>query len=602
MVNPKLSSHKLVLPASLYHKRVRIPESWNDVLRDANYSILFSGRTGCLAGDTEVWTSDGMIPIKDCPDYFKVKSYSFGYDKPEFSFAKKVVSGNKQVFRLNLSGGQDVVCSSDHIFFCATNCGTLESKLSDLRPGQPVFVLGVDSQLCNVMVESLTPLGVVPTYDLQVLGNNNFFLANGILTHNSGKDSLTTYVMNIDLAHNRTCIVLDTKMEYPCGIFCQQDVVLRNILLKNGLVGRGYKVVLWIPFVEGLDRNEHFRELLTYHHPNLEIRPYRIRIQDFASDDSYNMALAKTQLQASADKSKLSGSSRMTNEAREDMGRRMGFDDQDLWGPGCGWEYVDFDELSNNKKINVISTFFLSKNSITATSYMMGVMNDLITIGKSINRVRGPNELFTITIPEVEILLPRNVKSLDQVVNTLRFSMRMGLKLMRSFGVRFRMNLQNLSALDSDMVSQSVPFAGKTWNPKDLNMLGIFGLSRKERVLISKSAVGQFRDVIHGKDFSAVPFSHKAREMEFFVTMMRQYYADPSLFLFETENYFLSEILDYQEFFWEGKPLTVKEYNRRVRSWLKAREKREIQPINRLKGQDIGVFEEALDMLEGVPM
>ena len=73
------------------------------------------------------------------------------------------------------------------------------------------------------------------------------------------------------------------------------------------------------------------------------------------------------------------------------------------------------------------------------------------------------------------------------------------------------MNLQNLSSLDPDMVSQCVPFAGRTWNPKDLNLLGIFGLSKKERVLISRSSVGQFRHVIRSQDFSAVPFSHKAR-------------------------------------------------------------------------------------------
>ena len=463
MVNPKLSSHKLVIPAVLYHRRTRIPEQWNKVLKDANYSILLSGRTG------------------------------------------------------------------------------------------------------------------------------------------SGKDSLTTYVMNIDLHHGRTVVVLDTKMEYPCAIFCQQDVALRNLLLKNGLVGRGYKVMLWIPYVENLEENLHFKELLSYHHPNLEIRPFRVRIKDFASEDSYNMSLAKTHLQAQADKSQLVGQSKMLNDAREEMGRRMGFDDADVWSEGCGWEYMDLETVTTNRLVNVISTFFMSKNSITATSYMIGLLNDFLTIGKSINRVRSKEELFTITIPEVEIILPRGVKSLDQVVNTLRFSMRMGLKLMRSFGVRFRMNLQNLSALDPDMVSQSVPFAGRTWNPKDLNMLSIFGLSKKDRILISRSRIGQFRDVIHGKEFSAVPFSHKAREMEYFVTMMRQYYKDPSLYLFETENYFLSEIIDYQDFFYEGKPLTVKEYNRRVKAWLASKSPRVVTPFDRAAYAQTTLMEDAVEMLRSVP-
>ncbi|CAB1056313.1 hypothetical protein D1BOALGB6SA_1049 [Olavius sp. associated proteobacterium Delta 1] len=460
MVNPRLNSHKLVIPSSLYYRRTKIPKEWLDVIKDANFSILASGRTG------------------------------------------------------------------------------------------------------------------------------------------SGKDSITTFVVNLDQALRRTVIVLDTKMEYPCAIFTQQDVVLRNLLIKHGLVGRGYKTVLWIPYVEGLEKNEHFQELISYHHPNLEIRPFRIRIADFTSEDSYNMSLSKTHLQAMARKDMLIGQTKMLNEAREEMGRRMGFDDFDLQEDGCGWEYLDFEEITTNRKINVISTFFMFKNTITATSYMIGLLNDFLSIGKSINRVRGKDELFTVVIPEVEIILPRGVKSLDQTVNTLKFSMRTGLKLMRSFGIRFRMNLQNLSALDPDMVSQSMPFAGRTWNPKDLNMLKIFGLSKKDCLMISRSRIGQFRDVIHGKDFSAVPLSHKAREMEYFVTMMRNYYSDPSLFLFETENYFLSEILDYEPLFWEGKPLTVPEYNRRVGAWLEQHEPRGVLPIDYGIGEDAEGMDDHIENME----
>jgi hypothetical protein len=602
MVNPKLSSHKLVIPAMLYHKRTRIPAEWTSVIGDANYSILVSGRTGCLSKETEVMIpGQGSVKICDCPKTFTVYSYNFGKDQIESKPAVLVNSGIKKVRWLRLSNCKEVRCTDDHKFFVKTKNGYTEKKMLDLRVGDELFQMESTPDPGKACVAEIgSDSEKIQTFDLKVADNHNFFLANGVLTHNSGKDSLTTFVMNLDLAHDRTVIVLDTKMEYPCAVFCQLDVVLRNILLKNGLVGRGYKTVLWIPFVEGLDKNQHFREILSYHHPNLEIRPFRIRIADFTSDDSYNMSLQKTQLQANSRKDLLSGTSKITNDAKEYMGQRMGFDDDELWEPGCGWEYLNFEELTTNKKVNVIATFFMSKNSITATSYMIGLLNDFLTIGKSINRVRRPDELFTIIIPEVEIILPKGVKSLDQVVNTLRFSMRMGLKLMRSFGVRFRMNLQNLSSLDPDMVSQSVPFAGRTWNPKDLNMLGIFGLSKKDRLLISRSRIGQFRDVIHGKEFSAVPFSHKAREMEYFVSMMRSYYKDPSLFLFETENYFLSEMVDYEQFFYDGKPLSVQEYNRRVRAWLDDKEPRPVLPLAQVERSDDDLSDEVKEKIEAL--
>ena len=67
--------------------------------------------------------------------------------------------------------------------------------------------------------------------------------------------------------------------------------------------------------------------------------------------------------------------------------------------------------MTTNKKVNVVATYFMSKDSVMTTSYMMGVLNDLIVIGKSINRIRKPSDLFTIIIPEVEIILPKNVRS-----------------------------------------------------------------------------------------------------------------------------------------------------------------------------------------------
>lgn len=419
----------------------------------------------------------------------------------------------------------------------------------------------------------------------------------------SAKDTASSWVMDYDLRHGRTVIVLDMKMEYPCNIFCQQDVVLKNILLNLGLVGKGHKVILWLPYIKGMDGNKHFLGLLKCSHPNLEVRPFRILRPMLVSEDSANMAMSKTQMQSLAERSdQLSGNTRILNELREHMARmKMAFDEKPLKedDDDTGWEYINFDEITTNGKINVISTFFMmGTNVVAATSFMIGILNELMTIGKGIHRYRSAKEVFSIIIPEVQIIMPKRVKALEQVVNTLKYSMLVGLLLMRSFNVRLRINLQNLSSLDPDMLSQSRIFVGKTWNPKDLNLLSIFGINKFDRIHMLHLRTGQFIDVMRKSKFSVVPYSHKSRENEPFIQMIRQYYDDPASFLFPTTNAYLTEIINHEVI--GGRfPMTVKEYQKRVKAWLKEQKGINIQSIPENAPQDIEDLEEAFDELKG---
>lgn len=437
----------------------------------------------------------------------------------------------------------------------------------------------------------------------KVFGDANYSL---MFTGRTGsaKDTASSWVMNYDLKHGRTVIILDMKMEYPCNIFCQQDVVLRNLLLRHGLVGKGYRVILWLPYVKGMDENEHFLDLLKFNHPNIEIRPFRILKPSLVSEDSANMAMSKSQLQSMADKSiQLSGNTKVLNELREHMAKmKMAFDDEPLKAEDedTGWEYIDFDRMSNNKKINVISTFFMmGTNIVAATSFMIGILNELMTIGKGVHRYRSEKEVFSVIIPEVQIIMPKRVKALEQVVNTLKYSMLVGLLLMRSFNVRLRINLQNLSSLDPDMLSQSRIFVGKTWNPRDLNLLNIFGISKTDRLTMMRLRTGQFVDVMKKTRFSVIPYSHKARANEPFIQMIRQYMDNPSSYLFPTRNGLLTEIIDY-DILGGRFPMSVKEYNRRVNTWLSEQKPIEIQPIPENGPQEILDIEETYEDLKGV--
>ena len=577
MTNPRLRSKKLVYPALPTHislkRKIGNPKEWDDVLGNCDFSAIISGRSGCLEENTLIQTINGIKKIKDCPTLFMVKSHNFESDTDEYKLALKINSGKKQTYKITFDDESYVIASKDHIFF--TNIG--EKKLSELNKLDKL-----KSESGYKYITKIEPYKHIQTYDLKVADNHNFYLENGLLTHNSGKDTLTGHIMNRDLENKRTVIVLDVKMEYPLSIFCQLDTVLRHILRKVGIVGRGYNVNLWIPYVQGLCENHHFRELLEYKHPNLKIRPFRILKENLISEDTANMAMSKTQIQSMADKTaKLSGTTRILNELREHMAKmKMGFDDENIWEENCGWEYIDFNEMANNKQINVISTFFLTgTNVVAATSFMIGIMNELMTIGKGVHRNRRDDEVFTIVVPELQVIMPKRVKTLEQAVNTLSYSMLVGMLLMRSFYVRLRINLQNLSSINPDMLSQSRIFCGRTTNPKDLVLLNTQGVKRSEWSKVQSLKTGDFIDVINKKKFSCIPYCHKAREKEPLLKCLKLFRKYPSLFLFETQDALYSEIVNFKKIFYDGRPLTVLEYERRMKNWLNSREEQTIKPL-----------------------
>ena len=432
---------------------------------------------------------------------------------------------------------------------------------------------------------SIEPYGETQTYDLKVADNHNFFLSNGILTHNSGKDSFCGTMTCNDISNKRTVVVLDVKNEYSLAILCQQDQTLVNILVKNGLAGRGYKVNLWMPYVEGMDTKPHFQKLLNLHHPNIKIRPFRILKSDLVSEDTANMSLQKSAMQTSISKNmktELKGPLAQQNEFKEEVGRiKLGLDDDNGWFEGCGWEYIDFDEMSKNGEINIITTYFLlGQNVVSTVAYMIAIMNELLTIGMRTHNLPNVNQVFSILVPELQIIMPRKVRSLENIVNTLQLSLLRGLLLMRSFGVRFRINLQNLSALHDDLLSQSRLFCGKTSNPKDVSKLSVLNVGKKFRQQLLYLSVGDFIDIFKRKKFNVVPFFHKSRQNEYLVNVLEDYALNPAGYLFETPNCLLSEIVDHEKLNLIF-PCTTKEYNWRVKKWLKTQ-----NPISTAMVQD----------------
>ncbi len=398
----------------------------------------------------------------------------------------------------------------------------------------------------------------------------------------SGKDTVCMALLDVDMQEGRTPIIFDVKMEYPSTIFLQQDVILKNILKRSKRSPSAYITNLWIPYVKGLEKNRHFQELIKCKHPNLRIRPFRIFTSNLVSEDTKNFAVGKSFLQAmEPEKGSLKGSANTYNIIREHIAKiKLCFDEDNQLMPSCGWEYIDFDAMTTNKEVNVISFFFmLGRNSISSISFAIGVLNELLTVGKGTDRPRSQDEVFSIYIPELQIILPRNVKALQESVNVLQFNMLVGLLLMRSFYARTRINLQNLSFLHSDMFSQSKLYAGKTANPKDFSIFAIFGYVKEMKRKFRNLPTGTFINLFERKEFLIVPKSHKARKREPFLELLKEYQEDPTRFLYETSNCFLSE-LDESTFPGLEYPLDVDVYKKKVKEWLKSQEPLEVQPLN----------------------
>lgn len=437
----------------------------------------------------------------------------------------------------------------------------------------------------------------------KILGDSNY---SAVFTGMSGagKDSCTGKVICNDLAHGRTVIIFDVKMEYTLSIFAQADPVLRDHLIRNNLAGRGYKVNLWVPYIHGMDQNRHFKRLCELHHPNLKIRPFRMLKKRFVSEDTANMSLQKTYLQSMVDaasKEHLTGQSRILNELKENLGRQsLGIDEKEMEGEG--WEYLDFEEMTQNGEINVITTYFmLGKNIVSTVSFMIGILNELMTIGKNTHRPPSAKSTFSVVIPELQIIMPKGVKSLQNVVSTLNYSMLAGLLLLRSFDTRLRINLQNLSAFPEDMFSQCRIFVGKTTNPKDMSILTKFGYKRDVAIRTQFLGVGDFLDVLNREVFNVVPLFHKARQREYLVSALADWADNPSKYLFETPHGFLSELIDYKKMGLKF-PCTVSTYNRKVKAWIKKQTPLKIDPIhletemNMMKDKS---FERSMAMLGG---
>jgi len=177
----------------LYQKLINIK-----IIQRAGWDCCFlvCGDERCLSGDTLLTIDKETFPVsKLSGKEVNIKSFNFGTKRNEMGKAKVIPSGKKEVYEIETEDGRKVQATLNHRFFVMKFGTILESQLKNIKIGDILFYDGVLKYnlvyySIPTKIKSITRIGIKETFDLKVYPNHNFYLANGILSHNSGKSTL----------------------------------------------------------------------------------------------------------------------------------------------------------------------------------------------------------------------------------------------------------------------------------------------------------------------------------------------------------------------------------------------------------------------------
>ena len=165
---------------------------WLDVAR--SHVILVAGKRGCLTEDTFVFTDKGYKKINDF-DKKLDKVLSFNKDNKKFEWENadllEYSIKNEELFEIELIDGRKIKLTKEHPLLSSDVKGNNLSWLKAIELKKGNFLLSVDkkdiNKLIPIKINSIKKIsGIKKVYDLSV-DKNHSFIANGIISHNSGK-------------------------------------------------------------------------------------------------------------------------------------------------------------------------------------------------------------------------------------------------------------------------------------------------------------------------------------------------------------------------------------------------------------------------------
>jgi hypothetical protein len=152
-------------------------------LRDKLRSWIFGGNQ-CLAKGTLVRTSRGPTPIED----IKPGDTVFSENNFPIKVLKVFANGVKEVADIVVDGEVEASCTGDHRWYGISNSGDLGEIAARDVNNSLLFEYTTDDSLITHPATWGTNRRKVETYDIHVDSPTNLYqLANGLVTHNSGK-------------------------------------------------------------------------------------------------------------------------------------------------------------------------------------------------------------------------------------------------------------------------------------------------------------------------------------------------------------------------------------------------------------------------------
>jgi type IV secretory pathway TraG/TraD family ATPase VirD4 len=174
--------------------------------------VLLAAPTRCMDGTTEVLLADGSQATLEelhkrfhTGERFKVLTVDIGSGERVEAICDDVMNqGRKQTTRVTFSNGKSIIATPEHRLllhdrsFCTVD---------QVRSGTALY----SHDGTEIVVMSKVPAGVRQVYDLSVPGYENYCLAAGITTHNSGK-GVSFAVPNV-LTYPESMVIHDLKGE-----------------------------------------------------------------------------------------------------------------------------------------------------------------------------------------------------------------------------------------------------------------------------------------------------------------------------------------------------------------------------------------------------
>ena len=230
---------------------------WMDVAR--SHVVMIAGKRGCLEGDTKVFTDKGYKKIKDFNEE-KDRILSFNKETKEFEWENakllKYPIENEDLLRVIFENNKEIILTTEHPLLAVNGDNILTllwRNANELKIGDNILSIGKDlNDLNPLSIKGISKINnVKEVYDLSV-DKNHSFIANGIISHNSGKSYtlgvIAEEISNLpsEAAKNIASLIFDTM-----GIFWTmkfENEKDKALLEEWGLKTKPCPVKVFVPF------------------------------------------------------------------------------------------------------------------------------------------------------------------------------------------------------------------------------------------------------------------------------------------------------------------------------------------------------------------